>query len=175
MNRIAFIGFNNMGGPMAGNLVKAGHEMVGLGLSQTALLAARERGVVRTKSVTAAARARAVATILPSWALLLSVWQELGRVIASGALVVDCSTIDVETPRPAQVTRPNHLTLDAPVSDGTDEAEAGTLSFMSADTLDALKPLNTYHHPGRAALRSAAQRARDRQQTCATKCGQEFR
>lgn len=140
MSKIAFIGLGNMGGPMAGNLVKAGHQVVGFDLSEAACLAARERGVVLADSVaSAAARAEAVITMLPSGALVLSVWQELAGVVAPGTLVIDCSTIDVKSARAAHAMMENCLTLDAPVSGGTVGAEAGTLSFMLGGTSEAIK------------------------------------
>lgn len=145
MSRIAFIGLGNMGGPMAGNLVKAGHEVIGFDLSDDAAQAARERGVALAGSVTdAAAGAEAVITMLPNGPLVLKVWQELAGVVAQGALVIDSSTIDVESARAAHAMMPGRLTLDAPVSGGTVGAEAGTLSFMlggAPEAVEAAQPV----------------------------------
>lgn len=128
---IAFIGLGNMGGPMAGNLVKAGFAVRGFDVTPTACAAAEARGVAIAQTVAeAAAGADAVITMLPNGRLVLEVWDELAKVVAPGTLVIDSSTIDVESARAAHAKLPECLTLDAPVSGGTVGAEAGTLSFM---------------------------------------------
>ncbi len=148
MSKIAFIGLGNMGGPMAGNLVKAGHQVVGFDLSEAARLAAGERGVVGANSVAAAAEgAEAVVTMLPNGPLVLSVWQDLAGVVEPGTLVIDCSTIDVESARAAHALIPNCLTLDAPVSGGTVGAEAGTLSFMLGGAPEAVEAARSVLSP----------------------------
>ncbi|RWR06904.1 3-hydroxyisobutyrate dehydrogenase [Paenirhodobacter populi] len=138
MTTIAFIGLGNMGGPMAGNLVKAGHDVTGFDLSPEARTAAAGRGVTIAASVAeAVAGADAVITMLPNGPLVLQVWEELARLTGPGVIVIDSSTIDVDSARKAHALLDGRLTLDAPVSGGTVGAEAGTLSFMVGATPEA--------------------------------------
>jgi 3-hydroxyisobutyrate dehydrogenase len=130
---IAFIGLGNMGGPMAGNLVKAGHAVRGFDLSETARAAAAARGVtVFDDPIAALAGAHAVITMLPNGALVKKVWGQIAAAVAPGTVVIDSSTIDVDSAIAAHqmLTDKGCLTLDAPVSGGTGGAEAGTLTFM---------------------------------------------
>lgn len=134
MATIAFIGLGNMGGPMAANLVKAGHSVKGFDLSTEILKAVAASGVTPSKSVAeAVAGAEAVVTMLPKGAHVLSVWSELASVAKAGTLLIDCSTIDVESARKAHelADHAGCLSLDAPVSGGTGGAAAGTLTFMA--------------------------------------------
>ena len=134
MTRIAFIGLGNMGGPMAANLVKAGHGVVGFDLSEASLAAAADAGVGRAASIADAVKdAEAVVTMLPKGAHVLAVWQDLINLVASGTLLIDCSTIDVESARTAHAMTEEAgcVALDAPVSGGTGGALAGTLTFMA--------------------------------------------
>lgn len=134
MATIAFIGLGNMGGPMAANLVKAGHSVKGFDLSAEILKAVAASGVTPSKSVAeAVAGAEAVVTMLPKGAHVLSVWSELASVTKAGTLLIDCSTIDVESARKAHelADHAGCLSLDAPVSGGTGGAAAGTLTFMA--------------------------------------------
>lgn len=138
--KIAVIGLGNMGGPMAGNLVKAGHEVSGFDPSEQACAAAHARGIRVASSVDEAADgAEAVVTMLPNGPLVLEVWTTLADILADGTLAIDCSTIDVESARAAHALLPRCLTLDAPVSGGTVGAEAGTLSFMLGGTAEAIE------------------------------------
>jgi 3-hydroxyisobutyrate dehydrogenase len=127
---IGFVGLGNMGGPMARNLAKAGHEVRGFDLSPTAREAA---GVPLADSAAEVARgADFVLTMLPAGAHVRDAWLGAGGMAAAsaaGAVLLDCSTIDVETARDvtARVGRPM---LDAPVSGGTMGAEGATLTFM---------------------------------------------
>ncbi|MGK6311733.1 3-hydroxyisobutyrate dehydrogenase [Neorhizobium sp. DT-125] len=133
MTRIAFVGLGNMGGPMAANLVKAGHEVRGFDLSEASLKAAAAAGVNGSASLAEAVRdAECVITMLPKGQHVLAVWTDLATLIAEGTLVVDCSTIDVESARRAHKLAEvmNSVSLDAPVSGGTGGAAAGTLTFM---------------------------------------------
>lgn len=132
MQKIAFIGLGNMGAPMAGNLVKAGFSLTGYDPVPAAREDAAGRGLMLAESAVAAVRgAEAVITMLPSGALVREVWQQIAPHIADGALVIDCSTIDVGSARAAhELLSPRCDTLDAPVSGGTGGAEAGTLTFM---------------------------------------------
>ena len=133
MATIGFIGLGNMGGPMAANLVKAGHQLRGFDLApaaRDALMAARGEAV---DSVIAAARgAGIVITMLPAGRHVRDVLAEVFVHAAPGALLIDCSTIDVATARDlaAQALTRGFAMLDAPVSGGTTGAEAGTLTFM---------------------------------------------
>jgi len=144
---IAFIGLGNMGGPMAANLVKAGYPVRGFDLSEAAKLAARESGI--TLCDTAAETligATIVITMLPAGHHVLSVWSELVAVVDQGTLMIDCSTIDVDSARKCHALADGAgcLSLDAPVSGGTAGASAGTLTFMvggEADALDRGRPM----------------------------------
>lgn len=138
---IAFIGLGNMGGPMAGNLVKAGHTVRGFDLSEAARDAAAARGVTPFDDLKdAVAGAYAVITMLPNGALVKQVWAELAGIVAPGTLVIDSSTIDVDSAVAAHgmLADKGCLTLDAPVSGGTGGAEAGTLTFMVGGAAEAL-------------------------------------
>ncbi|MHC0055778.1 3-hydroxyisobutyrate dehydrogenase [Actibacterium sp. D379-3] len=139
-SKIAFIGLGNMGGPMAGNLVKAGHDVTGFDLSGAARDAAAARGVTPFGDVIeAVAGADAVITMLPNGALVKKVWAQIAEAVAPGTLMIDSSTIDVDSAiaAHAMLTDKGCLTLDAPVSGGTGGAEAGTLTFMVGGSDDA--------------------------------------
>ncbi|WP_323766484.1 3-hydroxyisobutyrate dehydrogenase [Marinovum sp.] len=131
--KIAFIGLGNMGAPMAGNLVKAGHEVYGFDLAAPARADAAARGVAVCDAVSEAIKGvEAVITMLPNGALVKKVWTEIADLVPTGTVVIDCSTIDVDSATAAHglLTDKGCLTLDAPVSGGTGGAEAGTLTFM---------------------------------------------
>ncbi len=133
---IAFIGLGNMGGPMAANLVTAGHTVQGFDLAPAALDAAAARGVNLAQSAAAAvAGADVVVTMLPSGRHVLAATTGEGGLFAAaepGTLFIDSSTIDVASAgafheAAAAAGLPS---LDAPVSGGVGGAEAGTLTFM---------------------------------------------
>lgn len=133
MTSIAFIGLGNMGGPMAGNLVKAGHEVRAFDLVQASKDAAAELGVgIAGSAQEAVAGADIVVTMLPAGKHVLSVWGDVLPRVKSGALLIDCSTVDVESARKAHglAQQQGCLSLDAPVSGGTGGAKGGTLTFM---------------------------------------------
>jgi 3-hydroxyisobutyrate dehydrogenase len=133
MARIAFIGLGNMGGPMAANLVKAGHSVAGFDLSETSVKAASKTGVRPASTLADALRdAECVITMLPKGQHVVSVWTALTALIPEGTLVIDCSTVDVESARRAHAlaNAADCPSLDAPVSGGTTGAAAGTLTFM---------------------------------------------
>jgi 3-hydroxyisobutyrate dehydrogenase len=126
--KIGFIGLGKMGAPMAANLVKAGHELAGFDVA-----GASAEGVTAAASAAEAASGRdAVITMLPDGPIMRSVYAEIVPAAQSGALLIDCSTVDVESARAAhELARTRGLlSLDAPVSGGVGGAEAGTLTFM---------------------------------------------
>ncbi|MGA1832174.1 3-hydroxyisobutyrate dehydrogenase [Rhizobium wenxiniae] len=133
MTRIAFIGLGNMGGPMAANLVKAGHSVSGFDLSEASVKSATEAGVTAAASLAEAVRdAECVITMLPKGQHVVSVWTDLATLVTEGTLLIDCSTVDVESAKKAHGLAGimNCPSLDAPVSGGTTGAAAGTLTFM---------------------------------------------
>ena len=129
MTSIAFIGLGHMGGPMAVNLAKSGYAVRGCDLSEAALELARSNGVPAFASVTGA---DIVITMLPAGRHVLSLWRELVEIVPPGTLLIDCSTIDMDSARKAHALAEAHgcPALDAPVSGGTGGAAAGTLTFM---------------------------------------------
>src|SRR5258708_2341813 len=134
MTRIAFIGLGNMGGGMAANQAKAGHEVLAFDLSAAALERAVAAGCQAAGSAAAAVKdADAVITMLPAGQHVRAVYaSEILPNAKAGALLIDCSTIDVESARAvaAQATEGGFRFADAPVSGGQAGAEAGTLAFM---------------------------------------------
>jgi 3-hydroxyisobutyrate dehydrogenase len=136
MSTIAFIGLGNMGGPMAANLVKAGHKVVGVDVTQAALDRHVSAGGVAGASIAdAVADADVVVTMLPSGREVNALYLGDNGIVPNvkaGALLIDSSTIDVDTARAvAKAAAAKGLAmLDAPVSGGTGGATAGTLTFM---------------------------------------------
>jgi 3-hydroxyisobutyrate dehydrogenase len=136
MSEIAFIGLGNMGGPMAANLVKAGHLVTGFDRVPAALDTFGKSGGTVAKSAAAAiAEAEIVVTMLPAGPQVRAVYTEEGGILAAakkGALLIDSSTIDVETARAVSQAAAGRGfdMLDAPVSGGVGGAVAGTLTFM---------------------------------------------
>ncbi|MFL5177091.1 MAG: 3-hydroxyisobutyrate dehydrogenase [Microvirga sp.] len=140
MTAIAFIGLGHMGGPMAANLVKAGHNVVGFDLAAASCDAAREAGVAIAGSVReAVADAEAVVTMLPAGKHVLSVWSDILPSMKPSARAIDCSTIDVESARKAHAIAQERgcPALDAPVSGGVGGAKAATLTFMTGGSAEA--------------------------------------
>jgi 3-hydroxyisobutyrate dehydrogenase len=134
MARIAFIGLGNMGGGMAANLVKAGHQVHAFDLAEPALARAREAGCLVAGSAGEAARgADVVVTMLPAGKHVRAVYEgEVFDSVTSSALLMDCSTIDVATAKAlgAAAQARGLAMVDAPVSGGIAAANAGTLTFM---------------------------------------------
>ncbi len=129
--KIAFIGLGNMGAPMAANLVKAGHEVTGFDTM------ARPEGLTLAASAAEAAMgADVVITMLPNGAILRAVAEQVIPAMAPGAVLCDCSTVDVDTARAVaeQAAAAGLGALDAPVSGGVGGATAGTLTFMVGGT-----------------------------------------
>ena len=133
MTSIAFIGLGNMGGGMAANLAKAGHDVRAFDLSQDALDRAKAAGCLPAASATDAADgAEAVVTMLPAGTHVEAVYADLLPTLAPATILIDCSTIDVATAkRVAERAIANGLAaVDAPVSGGIGAANGGTLTFM---------------------------------------------
>jgi 3-hydroxyisobutyrate dehydrogenase len=147
MASIAFIGLGNMGGPMAANLVKAGHKVVAFDLMAASRDQAKADGAaIAESSVVSVKGADVVITMLPAGKHVMSVWNEVVPAMAKGALIIDCSTIDVESAKAAHALAAKHGTgsIDAPVSGGTGGAKGATLTFMcggEAKAFAAAKPV----------------------------------
>src|SRR3989440_1039821 len=133
MTSIAFIGLGNMGGPMAANLVKAGRKVTAFDLAEASRNQAKADGAGIADSAAGAVKgADVVVTMLPAGKHVLGVWNEVVPAMAKGALIIDSSTIDVESARQAHALAGRHgvLSVDAPVSGGTGGAKGATLTFM---------------------------------------------
>ncbi|MDV5822887.1 3-hydroxyisobutyrate dehydrogenase [Sphingobium naphthae] len=135
---IAFIGLGNMGGGMAANLLKNGYAVRAFDLSEDALARAEGHGATRAASaIDAVAEADAVVTMLPAGGHVEQVYDRaLFDAARPGALLLDCSTIDVATARrvsEAAATAGFEM-VDAPVSGGIAAANGGTLTFMVGGT-----------------------------------------
>ncbi|MCV3271104.1 3-hydroxyisobutyrate dehydrogenase [Roseobacter sp. WL0113] len=127
--KIGFIGLGNMGAPMAANLAKAGCAVTGF---DTAVTAAE--GVTMAETAAAAAKgADVVITMLPNGQILRAVAAEVLPAMAEGTLLLDCSTVEVESARAVAdlASARGILCVDAPVSGGIGGAAAGTLTFMA--------------------------------------------
>ena len=132
--KIAFIGLGNMGGGMAANLVKAGHEVRAFDLSAEAATRAQGNGCSVHPAVSEAVHGvDAVVSMLPSGKIVDSVYaaEVIGHA-PSSALLLDCSTIDVDTARKVAdaASAAGYAMVDAPVSGGIAAANGGTLTFM---------------------------------------------
>ncbi len=141
MARVAFIGLGNMGGGMAANLAKAGHDVRAFDLVEDALQRAESRGCLRAASAEEAVKdAEAVITMLPAGKHVRAVYETsvIGTAPAS-AILIDCSTIDVVTAREEieKARAAGYAMVDAPVSGGIAAAEAGSLTFMVGGTGEA--------------------------------------
>jgi len=134
MTRVAFIGLGNMGGGMAANQAKAGRQVAAFDLSAAALDKAKAAGCTPVASAAEAVReAEVVITMLPAGPHVRKVYAETVLPNApKTALLIDCSTIDVDSARAvaAEAKAAGFRFADAPVSGGTAAAEAGTLAFM---------------------------------------------
>src|ERR1700716_1030928 len=147
MASIAFIGLGNMGGPMAANLVKAGDKVIAFDLVEASRAQAKADGAAIAESSVAAVKgADVVITMLPAGKHVISVWTDVIPSMAKGALIIDCSTIDVESAKQAHALAATHgmASVDAPVSGGTVGAKGATLTFMCGGeekAFAAAKPL----------------------------------
>jgi 3-hydroxyisobutyrate dehydrogenase len=125
--RIGFVGLGNMGAPMAANLLRAGHQVVGFDP------ATRPDGMDMSTSAGDAARgADVVITMLPNGPILRAVAEQVIPAMTAGTVLCDCSTVDVETARTVAdlAAAAGLMALDAPVSGGVGGAAAGSLTFM---------------------------------------------
>ncbi len=171
MSRIAFIGLGNMGGGMAANLVKAGHEVHAFDLSPEALARAKDNGCHTYTSVQEAVQgAEAVVSMLPNGKIVESVFAAdvIGHAPTS-ALLLDCSTIDVATARKVAeaASAAGYEMVDAPVSGGIAAANGGTLTFMvggSAEAFAKAEPILTAM--GKAVIHAGASGAGQAAKIC---------
>ena len=138
MARVAFIGLGNMGGGMAANLAKAGHDVRAFDLSPDALARAKQAGCLPVASAAEAVEgAEAIVTMLPAGAHVASTYAEaVFNHAAPSAILIDCSTIDVATARQlaADAAAKGLEAVDAPVSGGIAAANSGALTFMVGGT-----------------------------------------
>ena len=170
MSSIGFIGLGNMGGPMVANLIKAGHGVRAFDVLAEATARARDAGAEAASSAAdAASNCEIVITMLPAGEHVRSVYVEDDDVLAAaqqGTLVIDCSTIDIETARAmiGEAERRGLEMIDAPVSGGIGGATAGTLTFMCGGSDQAFaraRPVleamgkNIFHAGGAGAGQSA--------------------
>src|SRR3954464_4576888 len=161
MARIAFIGLGNMGGGMAANLVKAGHEVRAFDLSEAALGKAEKSGCLAMGSAVESVRdAEAVVTMLPAGKHVRDVYEAsvIGKAPVS-AILIDCSTIDVATAREeiAKAESAGYRMVDAPVSGGIAAADAGTLTFMVGGADEAFEAARPYlEQMGKAVIHAGA-------------------
>ncbi|MFP6757585.1 MAG: 3-hydroxyisobutyrate dehydrogenase [Alphaproteobacteria bacterium] len=134
--KIGFIGIGNMGGPMARNLIAAGHQVAVLDLSLDAIAALVDAGATAAGSpIDAISGADSVISMLPAGRHVREVYCGDGGIIAAageGTLLIDCSTIDVVSARAVaeEASERGLFVLDAPVSGGVAGAEAAALTFM---------------------------------------------
>ncbi|MDR6625934.1 3-hydroxyisobutyrate dehydrogenase [Caulobacter segnis] len=159
MTRVAFIGLGNMGGGMAANQAGAGHQVRAFDLSSDALERAVSAGCQATGSIAeAVADAEVVITMLPAGPHVRSVYgEQVLKSAPKSALLIDCSTIDVETARDVarQAGQAGFRFADAPVSGGVMAAEAGTLAFMvGCDAADFVAVEGALEPMSRATIRA---------------------
>ena len=150
MSTIAFIGLGNMGGGMAANLAKAGHNVRAFDLSEDAVNRAVEAGCIAAKStLDALDGAEVVVTMLPAGQHVRGIYLGDDGIIANvatGAVLIDSSTIDIDSARAvieAAEAKGLHM-VDAPVSGGVAAAAAGTLTFMVGGTKSAYAKAQNY-------------------------------
>jgi len=142
MTTVAFLGLGHMGGPMAANLLAAGHTVRGFDPVPALRAAAEEKGAqVFDSGAQAASEAEVVITSLPNGDIVKAVYAEVVPAAGEGTLLIDTSTISVDDAREihAQATQRGLAQLDAPVSGGVKGATAGTLAFMVGGEDDAVE------------------------------------
>jgi len=141
MEKVAFIGLGRMGGPMAANLVKEGYDVAGFDLIPDARESAAKDGI----KIAASARhavdgADVTITMLPTGKHVIALLTGLVPAIKKGSLLIECSTIDVDSARSvhALASEAGLISVDAPVSGGTKGAAEGALTFMCGANEGAL-------------------------------------
>jgi 3-hydroxyisobutyrate dehydrogenase len=142
MSTVAFLGLGNMGGPMAANLVAAGHQVHAFDLVPALKATAEDKGAkVFDSGAEAVADADVVITSLPSGAIVKACYAEVLPAAKPGTLFIDTSTISVDDARSinTQAAGLGFAQLDAPVSGGVKGATAGTLAFMVGGADDAVE------------------------------------
>lgn len=142
MAKVGFIGLGNMGLPMAGNLVKKGHEVKGFDIMEDNLAKAAQAGVKKVASNADAAKdVDVLVTMVPTGRETIDVYERSGVLEAArkGTLFIDASTIDIASAKKAHELgqKAGMLTLDAPVSGGVPGAEQATLTFMCGGSKEA--------------------------------------
>jgi 3-hydroxyisobutyrate dehydrogenase len=141
MAAIAFIGLGNMGGPMAANLAKAGHEVRAYDLAEAARVKAAQAGCRPADQIATAVRgAEMVVSMLPAGPQVRQVYlEQVATEAPGGALCIDCSTIDVSSARAVagELAGRGFPFVDAPVSGGVAAAEGASLTFMVGGAADA--------------------------------------
>ncbi len=171
MTTIAFIGLGHMGGGMAANLAKAGHDVRAFDLSNEALDRAAAAGCLPVASAAeAVADADVVVTMLPAGRHVAQVYDATLLTSAkANTLLIDCSTIDVTTARDvaARAEAKGLIAVDAPVSGGIAAASGGTLTFMvggSADAFERARPI--LESMGKAVIRAGGNGAGQAAKIC---------
>ena len=125
--KIGFIGLGNMGAPMARNLIKAGHDLLGFDVAPTNV-----EDITQDTIATIAEECKTIFSMLPDGNILRNVYEELIPLCSPKTILVDCSTVDVESALHVskEAKKSSIVVMDAPVSGGVVGAENGTLTFM---------------------------------------------
>jgi len=139
--KIGFIGLGNMGAPMARNLVKAGHDLLGFDVAPTDI-----GDITQDTIAKIAEECRVIFSMLPNGSILRNVYQELIPLCSPKTILVDCSTVDVESALHVSkaAAKNSIVVMDAPVSGGVVGAENGTLTFMVGGEKDAYGKIEPY-------------------------------
>jgi len=170
MARVAFIGLGNMGGGMAANLAKGGHDVRAFDLSADALARAKEAGCLPADDLSAAAEgAEVIVTMLPAGRHVAEVYATVLPLAAPGAVMIDCSTIDVDTARAvaADAAGRGLKAVDAPVSGGIAAATGGTLTFMVGGPAEAFEQARPFLEAmGKAVVHAGASGAGQAAKLC---------
>ena len=147
MKNIGFIGLGNMGSYMALNLIKSGYEIFGFDTNKNAYDFFKDNKLNKCKSINEITEAcKIIFTMLPDGKIVKKVWEECLKNMSANSIVIDCSTIDVETSILLHKKSKEKWikSLDAPVSGGTIGAKDGTLTFMVGGENDTFKEIKPY-------------------------------
>ncbi|MCZ4538387.1 3-hydroxyisobutyrate dehydrogenase [Gordonia terrae] len=150
MTTIAFLGLGNMGGPMAANLVKAGHTVRGFDPVPEAVKTAQDNGIETfPAAIEAVSAAEVVVTMLPNGGIVKKLYDDILSATPTGALFIDSSTISVDDARDIHQRATEHgfAQVDAPVSGGVKGAVAGSLAFMVGGEDEAFTAARTTLDP----------------------------